>query len=39
MEGVIRAMYEFGLNLAGSGDAPDQAETTASSQPLVRENA
>ncbi len=39
LEGVIRAMYEFGLSLAGDGVAPYPAEAPASSQPVARENA
>lgn len=39
LEGVIRAMYEFGLNFTGGGVTPTQAEATASSQPVARENA
>ncbi len=38
LEGVIRAMYEFGLNLAGSGVTPDQADATSSSRPVAHEN-
>lgn len=39
LEGVIRAMYEFGLNLAGGGVMPDRAEMASSSQPITNENA
>ena len=38
LEGVIRAMYEFGLSLAGDGVASYPAEAPASSQPVAREN-
>jgi DNA-binding HxlR family transcriptional regulator len=39
LEGVIRAMHEFGLKLAGGAVPPYQAEATASSQPPAREHA
>src|SRR4030065_542843 len=36
LEGVIRAMYGFGLSLAGDGVATYPAEAPASSQPVAR---
>jgi len=37
--GVIRAMYEFGLNLTGDGVSPTHAEVAASAQLPARKNA
>lgn len=39
LEGVIRAMYEYGLNLSGDGVTSRQTEAASSSAPVTREQA